>query len=183
MTSATADALACTEIGTFDTVTAKRFELQLQPLALGGKLVRRDIQEAAGHMVYIPSQGSKDGAAKKANELRHLGINDFYVIQDAGDLHWGISLGIFKTEEAARTQLAILNQKGVHSARLGIHNVPTNKVAFQLRNLGGDAKAGVDKIVHGFPNIAAHACEVAVAVDAKPPVRDNKDTVPRDAMP
>ncbi len=161
-TAAQPKGLACTEIGDFDAATAKRFETQLAPLALGDGLSRHEIQDTAHNMVYIPSQGSKEGADKKVAELRHLGVNDFYVIQDAGELHWAISLGVFKTEEAARAQLAALGQKGVHSARLGNRNATANKIAYQLHNLDANSKAGLDKIALDYPAgrdaATAHRC-------------------------
>lgn len=161
------EALVCKEIGSFDSTSAKRFETLLQPLALGDKITRKDNEDVANNIVYIPSQGSKEGADKKAGELRHLGINDFYVIQDAGDLHWGISLGVFKTEEAARAFLTTLNQKGVHSARLGTHSIATSKVTFQLNGLDSAAVAGVEKIVADFPHVESHACEGTATADVK----------------
>jgi hypothetical protein len=150
--------LACTEIGNFNTADAKRFEAQLTALALGDKLVRREIKETSSHMVWIPPQGGKDGADKKAGELRNLGVNDFYIILENNPQHWGISLGIFKTEEAARAHLNALNQKGVRSARLIEHKIPLNKAAFQLRQLDAGGKEILDRIRAGFPAQEAREC-------------------------
>jgi hypothetical protein len=182
------DPAACSEIGGFDAAGAKRFESAVQTLALGDRLTHHDVEETAHNIVYIPSQGSKEGAEKKAAELRHLGVTDFYVIQDAGDLHWGISLGVFKTEESARALLAALSQKGVHSARLGTHNVASTKVAYQLHNLDAAARAGLDKVLLDFPHVEKHACNADAPSDAKaaaqgatatPPA---KAPLPRDAI-
>ncbi len=153
------EALGCTEIGNFDAADAKRFETRLAGLSLGDRLSRRNAKEAPRHMVYIPSQGDKEGADKKAGELRRLGITDFYVIQESGELHWGISLGIFKTEESARAHLASLTQKGVRTARLGLHNMPSNKVIFQVRSLDAAAKGELDKIKADFPGQEMRTCE------------------------
>lgn len=155
------EALSCTEVGNFEAAEAKRFEARLASLSLGDKLSRRAVQDVARHMVYIPPQGDKDGAEKKANELRRLGIKDFYVIQDAGDLHWGISLGVFKTEEAARAYLTTLSQKGVRTARLGVHSVTSNKVAFRVRALDADKKSALDRIKAEFPMQEMRTCEPA----------------------
>jgi hypothetical protein len=148
---------SCSEFGGFDQVTAKRLDGELQPLALGDKLTHRAVEDTARNIIYIPPQGSKDGAEKKATELRHLGVSDFFIIQD-GDLRWGISLGVFKTEEAARAQLAALSQKGVHSARLGTHNVTSTKVFYQVHDLDAAGKAALEKVLAGFPHADKHAC-------------------------
>jgi hypothetical protein len=175
--------LVCKEIGNFDAVSAKRFETLLQPLALGDKVSHREIAETANNIVYIPSQGTKEGADKKASELRHLGVNDFYIIQDAGPFHWGISLGVFKTEDAARALLAALNQKGVHSARLGVHSVAATKTVYQLRNLDGSSIAGIEKITAEFPHIEAHSCDANNNLDNKSVAHATpKPSVPRDLI-
>lgn len=155
------ETLACTEIGNFDTADAKRFETQLTALALGDKVSRRTVQEVASYMVFIPSQGSKELADKKVGELRRMGITDSYIIQDGTELRWAISLGVFKSEEAARAQLAALAQQGVRSARLGPYSVTSSRVAFQLHRLDVDAKARLAKIASDFPHQHEHACEPA----------------------
>jgi hypothetical protein len=156
--------LACTEIGNFNPVEARRFEAQLTALALGDKLARRDIKEMSSHMVWIAPQGGKEGADKKAGELRNLGITDFYVILENTPQRWGISLGIFKTEEAARAHLATLTQKGVRSARLTEHKIALTKTAFQLRQLDAGAKDILDRVKTGFPAQEARECGVEAAV-------------------
>jgi hypothetical protein len=161
-TARKADMVACTEIGNFTPMDAKRFSTQLASLSLGEHLSQRTVQEVASHLVYIPPQGDKDGADKKAGELRRLGVNDFYVIQDNSSLRWGISLGVFKSEEAARQHLANLNQKGVRTARIGERSVTSNAVVFRVKDLDVDAKAALDKVKAGFPKQEMRACDTAV---------------------
>lgn len=151
--------VVCTEIGNFDTEQARQFEVQVASLALGERLSRRTMSDGIRHMVFIPSQGSKEKADKKAEELRQLGIHDFYVIQEDKENRWGISLGIFKTEPAARNHLALLNQKGVRSARLGPYGVESGKTAFQLRSLDAGLKAALDTIKTKFPQQQLRDCE------------------------
>lgn len=154
--------LACAEVGNFDTAEAKKFEAQLAGLSLGDRLTRRSIPENARYMVYIPPLANKEAADKKAGELKRLGVQDFFVIQDNSSLQWGISLGIFKSEDAARNQLAALNQKGVRSARVGAHTPTATKVAFQLRGLDVAAKHSVAKIKEAFPKQELRECSAAV---------------------
>lgn len=141
---------ACTEIGNFSEADASRFEKQLTALALGKRLSRRVVQEPSGYMVWIPPQGTREYADKKAGELRQLGITEFYVIQDASEFRWGISLGIFSTEAAAKSRLAQLMLQGVRSARV-ITRSTISKVTFQLRDLDGAARESVNKIKMLYP--------------------------------
>jgi hypothetical protein len=153
-----ADVWACTEVGNFNTGDAKRFESRLAGLPLDGRVSQRGIQEVVSHMVYIPPLGDKEGADKKVDELRRMGIDDVYIIQDDSNLRWGISLGVFKLEEGARAHLADLARKGVRSARIAPHSVTTSMVAFQIRDLDADLKARIDKIKEDFPRQEIRNC-------------------------
>ncbi|MFC5473139.1 SPOR domain-containing protein [Paraherbaspirillum soli] len=150
--------IACTEIGNFNAAEARKFSSQWAELMPAVKLARRDIQEVASHMVYLPPLGSKEAADKKADDLRQLGITEFFVIQDATPLRYGISLGIFKTEEAAQKQVANLARKGLNGARVGTRSASAHKTAFQLKNLDAPAKAALDKIKADFPAQEMRSC-------------------------
>lgn len=150
--------IACTEVGNFGADDAARFTAQLTKASLGEGMKKRPIQEATSHIVFIPPQADKEGADKKAAELRSLGIEDFFIIQDNSSLRWGISLGVFKQEEAARTHLANLNQKGVRSARIAPRTVSSSMVAFQLHDLDAEKKKALDRIKADFPKQEIRRC-------------------------
>ncbi|WP_338034466.1 SPOR domain-containing protein [Herbaspirillum rhizosphaerae] len=156
-----AETIACTEIGNFNTVEARKFEAQLASLRLPAKPVPRSVQEAASHMVYIPSQDGKDGADRKAAELRRLGIQDFYVIPESQSnptLRWSISLGVFKTEEAAKAYIGQLIPQGVRSARIMARNVTSTRQAYQWRDIDAATKASLDSLKEKFPNQEMRNC-------------------------
>ena len=152
--AAVAVAGTCTEIGNFDAADAQRFESRLATLSLGEHVTRRAIADSARHIVYIPPLGSKEAAERKAAELRKFGVEDFFIIQDNSALQWGISLGVFKTEEAANNQLAALNKKGVRSARVG----GGNRIAFQLHDIDAATRGAIDKIRVDFPRQQWREC-------------------------
>jgi hypothetical protein len=129
-----------------------------------GKPTRLEVADPSSHMVLIPPQNDKAGAEKKVAELRTLGVTDYYVLQDPPnpELRWGVSLGIFKSEEAARTYLAQMSQKGVRSARVVEYKTPMKKFAFQLP-ADSQALAGIDKLKSAFPNQQARNCMEANA--------------------
>jgi hypothetical protein len=156
--TATPAVAACTEIGNFDTAEAQRFESRLASMSLGARLTRRTIPDNARYIVYIPPLASKEVADKKAAELRGLGVEDFFVIQDNSALQSGISLGVFKSEEAARAHLAALNKKGVRSAKISAHGTNGNKMAFQLRGIDAATKGSIDKVREGFPRQQWREC-------------------------
>jgi hypothetical protein len=145
--------VACIEIGSFSAAEARRFEAKLEELALGDRQSRQNVasQEITSHIVYIPPQGSKEAADKKAAELKNLGVTNYFVMSDNSPMKWGISLGVFKSEAAAQTLLAALNKQGVHSARITGRGAPTNKLAYQFRNIDSGIKAQLEEIKLSFP--------------------------------
>ncbi len=162
-----ADLIACLEIGKFSDIEAKRVEKLLAPLELGDRLHRDSVNvataEATTHIVFIPPQGSKEGADKKAGELKNLGVTNYFIISDNTALKWGISLGVFKSENAAKTLLAALNKQGVVSARIMTRGPGANKLIFQLKDIDSAAKAKIDAIVAKYPNAEASSCKAPSA--------------------
>src|SRR5207245_432003 len=73
--------VACLEWGSFTVADAPRAEKALEPLELGTRLAQRRSEETAGWWVFIPPQGSRQGAVKKATELKALGVDDYFIVQ------------------------------------------------------------------------------------------------------
>jgi len=159
--AAAAPVLACTEIGNFPPSDASRFETAVAALALGDRQSRHNVQgqDISSYIVYIPPQGSKEGADKKTVELKQLGVTNYFVMSDNSPLRWAISLGVFKTEPAAQTLLAALLKQGVHSARVGPRYTASKQFAYQFRDLDGPTKTRLDQIKAGFPATDMHACK------------------------
>ena len=156
--AATASA-ACIEWGGFAVAEAPKAEQALAPLALGARLTQRRSEETAGWWVFIPPQPNRAAALKKTAELKSLGVDDYFVLQDEGKMRWSVSLGIFSTEEAAKSRLEALRAKGVRSAQTGERDTQVAKVWFQLR--GGDAaqQAALRETVQGFPGTDVRECQ------------------------
>lgn len=150
--------VACTEVGDFAAGDTKKIETRLTELALGERQSRRVIQEVATHMVFIPPQASKEAADKKASELKAMGVDNFFIIQDNSKLRWGISLGVFKSQVAAKAHLASLQKKGVRSARIGARSVTGSKVAYVLRDLDEGSVKALGKIMSDYPEQKAREC-------------------------
>jgi hypothetical protein len=154
---------ACVQIGTFDAAEAKRIQPRLAALVPAERISERPVQDkdAARHIVMIPPMGSKEAADKKAGELKRFGVSDFYVIQDNSPLRWAISLGVFKSEEAANTHLASLKEKGVRSARIAPFGQSTVHVAFRLSDVDAATRSALEKLKADFPNQEISPCEPA----------------------
>jgi len=132
-------ALKCVEWGSFTIADAPRAEKALEPLALGARLAQRRTEETAGWWVFIPpparTPNARQAALKKAAELRALGVEDYFIVQEEGQHRWALSLGVFRTEDAARARLAALRAQGVRSAVVGARETVVPKVWLQVKGV------------------------------------------------
>lgn len=154
-----AEPIACYEVGNLAAAEARRFESRVAPLQLGERMTRETTAatDAASHIVYIPPQGSKEAAEKKAGELKALGVTNYFIMSDSPALKWGISLGVFKSEAAAQSLLASLVKQGVHSARIVSRGGA--KVEFRFRGIDAAAKARIDDIASSFASAETANCK------------------------
>jgi len=126
---------ACLEFGAFSPGDGARVQQALEPLTLGSRLSQRRVEEIANYWVFMPPQRSRQAANQKAAELKKLGVEDFYIVQEDSKFRFAISLGVFKTEEAARSHLAEVRKKGVRTARVDPRETSVQKVYFTVREV------------------------------------------------
>src|SRR6516225_9489355 len=90
--------------------------------------------------VHLPQQPDRAGAEKKAGELQRLGVTEYFI-----DPNNAVSLGLYKSEEAAKRALDQLKGKGVQTARIDVRG--TSSLALEL--------SGAQNLVTGLANEAA----------------------------
>ena len=157
--SGPAPAGACSEWGGFAVAEAPKAELALAPLALGARLSQRRSEETAGWWVFIPPQPNRAAAQKKTAELKALGVDDYFMLQDEGKMRWAVSLGVFSSEEAARNRLEALRAKGVRSAQTGERDTQVAKIWFQLRGADTPQQARLREAAQAFPGTEVRDCQ------------------------
>jgi hypothetical protein len=155
-------ALKCMEWGSFTIADAPRAEKTLEPLALGARLAQRRTEETAGWWVFIPAQArapnARQTALKKAAELRALGVEDYFIVQEEGQHRWALSLGVFRTEEAARARLEVLRTQGVRSAVVGARETVVPKVWLQVRGVDPTLEAKLKELAVQIESTELRAC-------------------------
>ena len=155
-------ALKCMEWGSFTIADAPRAEKTLEPLALGARLAQRRTEETAGWWVFIPAQAripnARQAALKKAAELRALGVEDYFIVQEEGQHRWALSLGVFRTEEAARARLEVLRTQGVRSAVVGARETVVPKVWLQVRGVDPALEAKLKELAVQIESTELRAC-------------------------
>lgn len=156
--AAAAVATVCLEWGAFASADAARAQQVLDPLALGAKLTQRKQDDVAGFWVYIAPLASRQTAAQKAAELKRLGVEDYFIVPDDPKWHNAISLGVFKTEDAAKARLAALRAKGVKRATVAARESQTGRTYFQMHDVDPGLAAKLNELKQGFPGTDLHEC-------------------------
>jgi hypothetical protein len=125
---------ACLEWGGFTVAEAARAVEALGPLAPGSRITQRQTEDTASWWVYISPRANRQDAQKKGAELKGLGIDDYFIVQDEGPMRFAVSLGVFKTEAAAAGHLEALRGKGVKTAQVGARETQLQKTYLQVRS-------------------------------------------------
>ena len=123
----------CLEWGTFTEQEKAAALSALEPLQLGRALTQKRVDSTSAYWVYVPPLPSKPAAEKRVAELRAVGLKDFFILNDGADRN-AISLGVFKTEEAANRFLESIRDKGVKTARSGARTQTIQQTVFVLRD-------------------------------------------------
>lgn len=147
----TPDTLPCLEWGEFSGADLTRGAAELSALQLGDKLSQRQTEHNISYWVYIPPLKDKAAVNQKIAQLKTRGVAEYFVVQDKGPWLNAISLGIFKTPEAAQHFLDNLRTKGVRSAQTSerAHNLKTT--IFVLNGLDSGTVAKLAEIQKDFP--------------------------------
>jgi hypothetical protein len=127
----------CLEWGDFSGPDLARATAALSALQLADKLSQRQIERDIGYWVYIPPLRNKAAVKRKIAELKRLGVREYFVVQVPGNWMNAISLGVFKSREAAQNFLHDLNARGVHTAQVGERASKLKTTLFMLS--GADA--------------------------------------------
>lgn len=141
---------SCMEWGEFSGADLQRAEKALAELSLADKLRRRQVDYVSGYWVYIAAMKTRAQADQKIAQLKERGVSDYFVIQEVGAWQNAISLGVFKTEEAAKKYLAKLQQQGVRSASIGERISKLKYTVFILSHLDAGLSSQVTALHKNF---------------------------------
>lgn len=141
----------CVDWGAFSGADVARADAAVAALALPAESVQRVVAEVDGYWVHMQPMKTKAEVDRKVGELRALGITDFHVVQDTGPWRNAVSLGLFKSEEAANGLLAKLRERGVRSAQVTRRENLLKQVSYTLRELNDATAARLPALQRDFP--------------------------------
>lgn len=156
--------LACATWGGFSESQVAAAETRLAPLELGVRLSRSETATNTHYLVIVPPIARRPELNARVEELKRAGVTDQFVISD-GDLRNGISLGFFKSEEAAHRHLAYLQAKGVSDAVVKPRPAGNLTVTLQIRDLTAVERAKLEAIAvgHASAELKFRPCPGAAA--------------------
>lgn len=126
---------ACLEWGEFSGADLTKATAALAPLQLGDKLSQRQVEHTIGYWVYIPPPADKNALNQNIAQLKARGIKEYFIVQEAGQWLNAISLGVFKTQEAAQKFRDELHSMGIRSAQSGERISKFKAVIFRMNGV------------------------------------------------
>ena len=156
--SALAD--VCVEWGPLSDIDKPRALALLEPLDLAKLISQKKVEVVANYWVFIPAAPNRSVADRRVEELKAQGVKDLLLV-DAGPQRLAISLGVFRTEDAAQARLAALEAQGVKTARVGSRVQAIAQTALVVRDPPAPAVARMKELQGGFPGseIKIGTCE------------------------
>ena len=122
----------CMEWGPFSDPDRTRAIADLDPLQLGRLLTSRRVDVDGAWWVSLGGFANKAAADRRAFELRQQNVGDVSVVDNKGQPV--VSLGVFRTEQAARARADAVAAQGVKNARAEPRGQPVSQTMLVVRD-------------------------------------------------
>jgi hypothetical protein len=144
---------ACYEWGIFEPAKLNDVVTVINALSIKHNVVQQSSQEAVRYWVYKPPLPSDEAAQSKAEELKTLGIEDFFVVQEP---KWrnAISFGVFRDEQLATNLVNDLRHRGVREVVKSVRNQGNGNSTLILENVTNTLLGQLKKNQPDFPGTA-----------------------------
>jgi hypothetical protein len=141
---------SCYEWGNFTSSNLPSAQVVLVKLGLQSS-IKHVVSDQADRRfwVYYPPLKNAELAQEKANEIRALGVDDLFIVQDS---QWrnAISFGLFQDEELAANLLTDLQSKGVKGAAKTLRNPGKTLSSLQIKGVSAQAAQDLQRIKPEF---------------------------------
>lgn len=156
-TSAIAPAY-CRALAGLSREQADRVVLRSRELQPGVLLKESELPGSSSWWVHIPDLATRPLAERKQAELRALGVREMALTPDADGQKFAVSLGLFKTEAAARELLAQLSSQGVRSARIVEREGKPGRLRIALSGSEAEVSAVLADVQAGLEGVEPAEC-------------------------
>lgn len=107
-------------------------------------------QEASRYWVYIPPRKTVQEAQARVEELRAVGINDTFLVQE-GRWRNAISLGLFREEASAQRLAEELRSWGVADVTSAMRNQEGRQFVIDIKDMSSSMADEIRKLKPDFP--------------------------------
>lgn len=149
----------CIELGPLAVNEATRAEEAVAGLADGLKVSARRAEEPSRWWVYIPPLSTRQAALQREAELKKQGVEDSSVIADDPSYRFAISLGVFRSEDAANNRAEALRKRGVRGIAVAPRDAPGMRVYVQLRDAPEPVRMKLFELRPSFPGSEVRECQ------------------------
>ncbi len=113
--------VACYEWGIFEPSKLNDVLTVVNAMSIKSNVIQQSSLEAVRYWVYRPPLANAQAAQARAEELKALGIADFFIVQEP---KWrnAISFGVFKDEKLATRLVQELQRRGVREVVKSVRN-------------------------------------------------------------
>lgn len=136
--------LLCLEWGEFSGSELLKAKKVLSEFRLGEKLSQREVEYNTSYWVYMPPLKDRKAVIRKVREIKKLGITEYFAVNTPDKWANAISLGVFKTREAAENHLEHLKTKGIRTAIVGDRGIKLNATWFLLNGVDQEVRARLE---------------------------------------
>lgn len=143
-------ALACYEWGIFSDANFEGAQAAAARLSLQMSIKNEDSKQAKRFWVYRQPLSSASEAQKKAEEIKALGVEDLFVVQEEKFKN-AISFGIFEDEQLAIKLLNELKAKGVKNVSKALRSQGKSHSSLVLTNVGDKEASALEELQPDFP--------------------------------
>ena len=150
----------CVEWGPMSDADRTRAQTRLEPVDLGKLLTQKKVEVIANYWVFIPPLATKAAVDKRVAELKAEGVRDILPVE-LGPQRLAISLGVFRTEEAAQARLAALQAQGIKTAKVGPRIQSVQQTVLIVRDPPAQAMTRLKEMQGDFPGseLKVGSCE------------------------
>lgn len=141
---------SCFEWGSFTGASIAGAQSAAAKLALNATLKEEPSAQKKRFWIYRPPFKSAQEAQLRSTELKTLGIEDLFVVQEP---KWknAISFGIFEDEKLANKLLSELKAKGVKDVAKTLRNQGKDHASLVFKSLSDTEATGLRKLKPEFP--------------------------------
>lgn len=150
----------CYKWGRFTSTNLAAAQEVVQSLGLDAELIEETPKQDRRFWIYYPPLPTPERAKEKANEIKKLGVDELYIVQDS---QWrnAISFGLFSEEALADNLLKNLKAKGVRYAVKSVRNQGSATSSLLAKSVSAELALELYKIRPEFvgTDVTSVACQ------------------------